>query len=95
MVWNRPGLFFFVFFFGVGHTMARPQGSSHLIPPEVPLVWDPFEPPPAGRTSFQIHCSGLSEHCGGEAGLYVKVNTTGSVNSLCWALRVTSILGPC
>lgn len=60
------------------------KGSSHSIPPEVPLVWDPFEPPPAERTSLQIHCSSLSEHCGGEPGHYVKVNTAGSVHSLYW-----------
>lgn len=82
-------------FFSAGQTLARPNGTSHTIPPEVPLVWDPFEPPPAERTSLQIHCSGLFEHCGGESGHYVKVNTTGSVHSLYWALRVTSILGPC
>lgn len=82
-------------FFSAGQTLARPNGTSHMIPPEVPLVWDPFEPPPAERTSLQIHCSGLFEHCGGESGHYVKVNTTGSVHSLYWALRVTSILGPC
>ncbi len=44
--WSGTGLFF-----STGQTLARPKGGSHPIPPEVPLVWDPFEPPPAGRTS--------------------------------------------
>lgn len=45
--WSGTGLFF-----SAGQTLARPEGGSHPIPPEVPLVWDPFEPPPAGRTSL-------------------------------------------
>ena len=45
--WCGTGLFF-----SAGQTLARPKGGSHPIPPEVPLVWDPFEPPPAGRTSL-------------------------------------------
>lgn len=45
--WSGTGLFF-----SAGQTLARPKGGSHPIPPEVPLVWDPFEPPPAGRTSL-------------------------------------------
>lgn len=45
--WSGTGLFF-----SAGQTLARPKGSSHPIPPEVPLVWDPFEPPPAERTSL-------------------------------------------
>lgn len=49
-------------FLCTGQIWAMPIGSSHLIPPEVPLVWDLFEPPPAGRTSLWIHCSGPAEH---------------------------------
>lgn len=45
--WSGTGLFF-----SAGQILARPKGGSHPIPPEVPLVWDPFEPPPAGRTSL-------------------------------------------
>lgn len=45
--WSGTGLFF-----SAGQTLARPKGGSHPIPPEVPLVWDPFEPPPAERTSL-------------------------------------------
>ncbi|XP_077481071.1 uncharacterized protein LOC144092156 isoform X1 [Stigmatopora argus] len=44
-----------------GQAVARPVGSSHPIPPpEVPLVLDLFEPPPAGRTSLWIHFSGYT-----------------------------------
>lgn len=45
--WSGTGLFF-----SAGQSLARPKGGSHPIPPEVPLVWDPFETPPAGRTSL-------------------------------------------
>lgn len=45
--WCGTGLFF-----SMGQPLARPTGSSHPIPPEVPLAWDPFEPPPAERTSL-------------------------------------------
>lgn len=34
--WCGTGLFF-----SAGQTLARPEGGSHPIPPEVPLVWDP------------------------------------------------------
>ncbi len=81
IVWNKPA------FFPAGQTEDSPH-NSHPIPgrpPEVALVWDLFEVPPAERTSLKKHCwTPPSRPAGsGARGRCALKSTTQNQGSLC------------
>ncbi len=91
IVWNKPA------FFPAGQTEDSPH-NSHPIPgrpPEVALVWDLFEVPPAERTSLKKHCwTPPSRPAGsGARGRCVLKSTTQNQGSLCaWELFLNVFL---